>query len=32
MLFLLGVPAGVTLLVYVVFARLLALPFPSGAW
>jgi hypothetical protein len=32
MLFLLGVPAGVTLLVYVVFARLLALPFPAGAW
>jgi hypothetical protein len=31
-LLLLGVPAGVTLLVYVVFARLLALPFPRGAW
>ncbi len=31
-LFLLGVPACVTLLVYVVFARLLALPFPAGAW
>ncbi len=32
MLFLFGVPACVTLLVYVVFARLLALPFPAGAW
>ncbi|MGA3401207.1 MAG: tripartite tricarboxylate transporter TctB family protein [Acetobacteraceae bacterium] len=31
-LFLLGVPGCVTLLVYVVFARLLALPFPAGAW
>ena len=31
-LLLLGVPAGVTLLVYVVFAWLLALPFPQGAW
>ncbi|WP_158929482.1 tripartite tricarboxylate transporter TctB family protein [Acidisphaera sp. S103] len=27
-----GVPATVTLLVYVVFARLLTLPFPVGAW
>lgn len=32
LLFLVGVPACVTLLVYVVFARLLALPFPAGAW
>jgi len=32
LLFLIGVPACVTLLVYVVFARLLALPFPAGAW
>jgi phosphate/sulfate permease len=31
-LLLIGVPTGVTLLVYVVFARLLALPFPQGAW
>jgi putative tricarboxylic transport membrane protein len=30
--FLIGIPACVTLLVYVVFARLLALPFPAGAW
>lgn len=30
--FLLGVPASVTLLVYVVFAVLLALPFPRGVW
>ena len=30
-LFLVGVPACVTLLVYVVFARLLALPFPAGS-
>lgn len=30
--FLLGVPAAVTLLVYVVFARLLTLPFPGGIW
>jgi len=27
-----GVPAVVTLLVYVVFARLLTLPFPEGVW
>jgi hypothetical protein len=27
-----GVPAAVTLLVYVVFARLLTLPFPDGVW
>jgi uncharacterized membrane protein (UPF0136 family) len=27
-----GVPAVVTLLVYVVFARLLTLPFPGGVW
>ncbi len=31
-LFLFGVPACVTLLVYVVFARLLDLPFPGGVW
>lgn len=31
-LLLFGVPACVTLLVYVVFARLLALPFPGGMW
>jgi hypothetical protein len=30
--FLLGVPAAVTLLVYVVFAVLLTLPFPRGVW
>jgi len=30
--FLFGVPAVVTLVVYVVFARLLALPFPGGLW
>jgi hypothetical protein len=29
---LLGVPTVVTLLVYVVFARLLTLPFPGGFW
>ena len=29
---LLGIPATVTLLVYVVFARLLTLPFPGGIW
>ena len=29
---LLGVPATVTLLVYVVFGRLLTLPFPAGPW
>jgi Tripartite tricarboxylate transporter TctB family len=30
--FLLGVPAVVILVTYVVFARLLAMPFPGGAW
>ena len=30
--YLLGVPVVVTLLVYVVFAVLLALPFPAGVW
>ena len=30
--FLLGVPTAVTLLVYVVFAVLLMLPFPGGVW
>jgi hypothetical protein len=30
--FLFGVPAVVTLVVYVVFYRLLALPFPPGLW
>jgi len=31
-MFLLGVPAVVTVLVYVVFAVLLTLPFPGGIW
>jgi hypothetical protein len=31
-MFLLGVPAAVTVLVYVVFAVLLTLPFPGGFW
>jgi hypothetical protein len=30
--FLFGVPTVVTLVVYVVFSRLLALPFPGGLW
>ena len=30
--FLLGVPAVVILVMYVIFARLLAMPFPDGVW